>query len=97
MLRDFFLGMMKIHILYHASQEQVYGAAMMEELGHHGYEISPGTLYPMLHRQSWIGKGRTAYQYSAGSGWQGAPLLHHYGRRERGIERSAREGTRTGA
>ena len=49
MLRDFFLGMMKIHILYHASQEQVYGAAMMDELGHHGYEISPGTLYPMLH------------------------------------------------
>ena len=49
MLRDFFLGMMKIHILYHASKEQVYGAAMMEELGRHGYEISPGTIYPMLH------------------------------------------------
>lgn len=49
MLRDFLLGMMKIHILYHASREQVYGAAMMEELGRHGYEISPGTMYPMLH------------------------------------------------
>ena len=22
---------------------------MMEELGHHGYRIGPGTLYPLLH------------------------------------------------
>ena len=22
---------------------------MIEELAHHGYKISPGTLYPMLH------------------------------------------------
>ena len=21
-----------------------------EELGHHGYEVSPGTLYPILHK-----------------------------------------------
>ena len=35
MLRDFFLGMVKIHILYHASKEEVYGVALMEELGRH--------------------------------------------------------------
>ncbi len=49
MLRDFFLGFIKIHILHHAAQEPVYGLAMIEELARHGYELSPGTLYPMLH------------------------------------------------
>ncbi|MBN9655589.1 helix-turn-helix transcriptional regulator [Halobacillus sp. GSS1] len=48
MLRDFFLGSIKIHILYHASIEPIYGAFLMEELASHGYEISPGTLYPTL-------------------------------------------------
>lgn len=50
MLRDFFLGFIKIHILHHATQEPVYGVALIEELAHHGYEISPGTLYPILHQ-----------------------------------------------
>lgn len=49
MLRDFFLGIIKIHILYHAVQNPVYGAELTEELGSHGYQISPGTLYPILH------------------------------------------------
>jgi DNA-binding PadR family transcriptional regulator len=37
-------------VLYHASQEPFYGTAMMDELRRHGYEISSGTFYPMLHR-----------------------------------------------
>ena len=49
MLRDFFLGFVKIHILHHAAQEPVYGVALIEELRRHGYELSPGTLYPVLH------------------------------------------------
>jgi PadR family transcriptional regulator PadR len=49
MLRDFFLGFIKIHILYHAAQEPIYGLAMIAELRRHGYELSPGTLYPTLH------------------------------------------------
>lgn len=49
MLRDFFLGFVKIHILYHAKHEPVYGMAIMEELRRHGYDLSPGTLYPTLH------------------------------------------------
>ena len=49
MLRDFFLGFIKIHILHHAAQEPVYGLALIEELRRHGYELSPGTLYPVLH------------------------------------------------
>lgn len=49
MLRDLLLGFIKLHILYHAGIEPVYGAWLIEELSHHGYEISPGTLYPTLH------------------------------------------------
>ncbi len=50
MLKDFFLGFVKIHILYHASREPIYGVELIEELGRHGYRLSPGTLYPTLHR-----------------------------------------------
>jgi PadR family transcriptional regulator PadR len=49
MLRDFFLGFVKIHILHHAAQEPVYGVALIAELRRHGYELSPGTIYPVLH------------------------------------------------
>jgi PadR family transcriptional regulator, regulatory protein PadR len=49
MLRDFFLGFVKIHILHHAAEEPIYGLAIIEELQRHGYELSPGTLYPILH------------------------------------------------
>jgi DNA-binding PadR family transcriptional regulator len=47
--RDFFLGFIKIHLLHHAAEEPVYGLAMIEELRRHGYVLSPGTLYPVLH------------------------------------------------
>jgi DNA-binding PadR family transcriptional regulator len=50
MLRDFFLGFIKIHILHHASKEPVYGLWLIEELRRHGYKLSPGTLYPILHK-----------------------------------------------
>jgi DNA-binding PadR family transcriptional regulator len=49
MLREFFLGFVKIHILHHAAKEKICGVEIMEELERHGYEISPGTLYPTLH------------------------------------------------
>ena len=50
MFQDFFLGFVKIHILYHASKAPIYGVEILEELGRHGYRLSPGTLYPTLHR-----------------------------------------------
>ena len=50
LLKDFFLGFVKIHILYHASKEPIYGVWIQEELGRHGYRLGPGTLYPTLHR-----------------------------------------------
>jgi PadR family transcriptional regulator, regulatory protein PadR len=55
MIRDFFLGFVKVHILHHAAQEPIYGLAMIEELRRHGYEIGPGTLYPVLHSMEELG------------------------------------------
>ena len=49
MLRDFFLGFVKVHVLHHASRGPVYGVWFMEELKRHNYQLSPGTLYPLLH------------------------------------------------
>lgn len=48
-LRKLFLGFIQIHILYHAKEHPVFGSWMLEELREHGYIISPGTLYPILH------------------------------------------------
>ncbi len=47
--KQFFLGFIKVHILYHASRDAVFGAEIADELGRHGYKLSPGTLYPLLH------------------------------------------------
>ena len=44
-----FQGFICLHILYHASIEPVYGNWLIEELAEHGYKLSPGTLYPILH------------------------------------------------
>jgi PadR family transcriptional regulator, regulatory protein PadR len=49
MLRDFFLGFIKVQLLHHASREPVYGVWFIEELARHDYHLSPGTLYPLLH------------------------------------------------
>ena len=49
MVRDFFLGFIKIHILHHAAHAPVYGVAIIAELCRHGYDLSLGTLYPLLH------------------------------------------------
>lgn len=48
-MRDFLLGIIRLHILYHAHKEPVYGLELIRELATHGYSLSPGTLYPILH------------------------------------------------
>ena len=48
MEREFDLAFIKLHILYHAAKEEIYGIGMIEELDRHGYRLSPGTLYPTL-------------------------------------------------
>ncbi|MEW6524165.1 MAG: PadR family transcriptional regulator [Bacillota bacterium] len=55
--RRLFFGFIYLHILHHAAEGEVYGASMMEELAQHGYDVSPGTMYPVLHwleAQGWL-------------------------------------------
>jgi PadR family transcriptional regulator PadR len=49
-MRELLRGAIRLHVLHHADVSEVHGAWMAEELAHHGYRISPGTLYPTLHR-----------------------------------------------
>jgi len=48
--REILLSFWKVHILYHAAEGEVIGQWMIKELRHHGYDVSPGTLYPLLKR-----------------------------------------------
>jgi DNA-binding PadR family transcriptional regulator len=47
--RDLYSGLIRLHVLHHAAVEPIFGLGMVEELARHGYRISPGTLYPILH------------------------------------------------
>jgi DNA-binding PadR family transcriptional regulator len=49
-MRSFDRGAVQLHVLHHAAEGEVHGAWIAEELGRHGHRISPGTLYPTLHR-----------------------------------------------
>ncbi len=53
--REVLLSFWKVHILHHAGEEPVCGQWMLSELRRHGYEISPGTLYPLLNRMERLG------------------------------------------
>jgi PadR family transcriptional regulator, regulatory protein PadR len=46
---ELYSGLIRLHVLHHAAKDDLFGFWMIQELGRHGYEISPGTLYPMLH------------------------------------------------
>jgi|SRR5471030_235108 len=46
---DLYGGLIRLHVLHHAGEEPIFGLGIIEELRHHGYQISAGTLYPMLH------------------------------------------------
>ena len=47
--QEIYSGLIRIHILYHACQGPIFGLGMIEELARHGYRLSAGTLYPLLH------------------------------------------------
>ena len=47
--RELYSGLLRLHVLHHAAREPIFGLGMAEELARHGYRISPGTLYPLLH------------------------------------------------
>lgn len=46
--QDLLSGLIRLHVLHHAAEGEVYGQWMIEELARHGYRLSAGTLYPML-------------------------------------------------
>ncbi len=50
MIKNIFYGFLRVHILYHAVKEKICGIEIIREISNHGYTLSPGTLYPLLHR-----------------------------------------------
>lgn len=76
--RELLSGLIRLHILHHAVEGELYGHWMTEELARHGYRISPGTLYPMLHTLE-----RSGYLKSR---------MHGTGRRARRLYRATRKG-----
>src|SRR5215211_3682643 len=65
-MRDFVRGAIRLHVLHHAAVGGVHGAWMANELGRHGYRISPGTLYPALHRMEREGLLRSTRELHEG-------------------------------
>jgi len=53
--RNLYTGLVRLHILHHAAEGPVFGQAMIDELGRHGYRLSAGTLYPILHGMERLG------------------------------------------
>jgi len=47
--RDLYSGLVRLHILHHAVHEPIFGLGIIDELARHGYKLSAGTLYPLLH------------------------------------------------
>jgi PadR family transcriptional regulator, regulatory protein PadR len=66
LFRDTFLGFVRVHLLHHAAREPIFGTEMIEELRRHGYALSPGTLYPMLHALEAEGYLRSEAQVTEG-------------------------------
>jgi DNA-binding PadR family transcriptional regulator len=93
-LRDIFLAFVRVHLLHHACAERIYGLEMIEELRRHGYDMSPGTLYPILHglqergylrSEQELANGRVRKYYRATAA--GRKLLEQLKSRIRELER----------
>ena len=53
--RNLYTGLVRLHLLHHASEAPIFGQEMIDELGRHGYRLSAGTLYPILHGMERLG------------------------------------------
>jgi PadR family transcriptional regulator len=73
-------GLIRLHLLHHASREPIFGLGIIEELARHGYRLSAGTLYPLLH-----GLEREGYLRS---------FEHRNGRHARRLYRATAKGRR---
>lgn len=72
--QDIYVGLVRLHVLHHASLEPIFGIGIIEELGRHGYRLGPGTIYPLLRsmeRRGWlraeakVAEGRRRIHYTA--------------------------------
>lgn len=71
--KELYSGLIRLHVLHHAAEDAIYGGWIIEELRRHGYTISPGTLYPLLHgleRKGYLtsrqeGKGKRSRRFYA--------------------------------
>lgn len=54
-VRETLRSLIRVHLLHHAARDAIFGAEMLSELRHHGYRVSPGTLYPVLHAMNEAG------------------------------------------
>jgi DNA-binding PadR family transcriptional regulator len=69
--KDLLTGFVRLHILHHAAEHEIYGQWIIDELARHGYRLSPGTLYPLLNAMEKRGylksrkqhQGRTARKF----------------------------------
>jgi len=59
-------GMIRLHVLYHACKGAIFGLEMIEELSRHGYQVGPGTLYPILHEMEARGWLRSERKLASG-------------------------------
>ena len=64
--QDLYSGLIRLHILYHAEKGPIFGLEIIEELGRHGYRLSPGTIYPILH-----GMEKRGYLHSENKAFSG--------------------------
>lgn len=64
--RTLYAGLIRLHILHHASEEAIFGQGMIDELGRHGYRLSAGTLYPILHGMEQAGYLRSSLARAEG-------------------------------
>jgi DNA-binding PadR family transcriptional regulator len=66
-LREILLAFWKVHILHHAEERRIYGQWLLDELRRHGFQVSPGTLYPLLARMQRAGWLQTVRRGRANS------------------------------
>ena len=79
-------GLIRLHILHHAAEGDVYGLELIAELRRHGYSIGPGTLYPLLHRltengylrERSAGRQRQRRYYATAKGRRALAEAYHY-------------------
>lgn len=60
--RELYSGLIRLHVLHHAVEGPIFGLGMIEELARHGYKVSPGMFYPLLHSMEKKGLLRSSRQ-----------------------------------